>query len=88
MKQSLRLPLLFGVSLSGALAACGDNLTLPPERTPAQGSDTQELECIPDLDGIIQRDELAAAIAELDDQATRFVEQREAAEAKRAARRG
>ncbi len=62
MKQSLRLLLLFGVSLSGALAACGDNLTLPPERTPAQGSDTQELECIPDLDGIIQRDELAAAI--------------------------
>ena len=41
-----------------------------------------------DEEGERARDELAAAIAELDDQATRFVEQREAAEAKRAARRG
>ncbi len=45
-----------------ALVDCGDNLTLPPERQPAQSGATQELECIPDLDGKIQRDELAAAI--------------------------
>jgi hypothetical protein len=44
------------------LAACGDNLTLPPERAPAESGDTQELDCIPDLNGTIERDELAAAI--------------------------
>jgi acyl-[acyl-carrier-protein] desaturase len=41
-----------------------------------------------DEEGERARDELAAAIAELDVQATRFVEQREAADAKRAARAG
>jgi acyl-[acyl-carrier-protein] desaturase len=40
-----------------------------------------------DEEGERARQELAAAIAELDEQATRFVEQRDAAEAKRAARR-
>jgi len=41
-----------------------------------------------DEEGERARQELAAAIAELDEQATRFVEQRDAADAKRAARRG
>ncbi len=41
-----------------------------------------------DEEGEKARDELAAAIAALDEQATRFVEQRAAADAKRAARRG
>ena len=40
-----------------------------------------------DEEGERARQELAAAIAELDEQATRFVEQRDAADAKRAARR-
>ncbi|HET9999214.1 MAG TPA: acyl-ACP desaturase, partial [Nocardioides sp.] len=40
-----------------------------------------------DEEGERARQDLAAAIAELDEQATRFVEQRDAAEAKRAARR-
>src|SRR6478736_2179027 len=41
-----------------------------------------------DEEGERARHELAAAIADLDEQATRFVEQRDAADAKRAARRG
>ena len=40
-----------------------------------------------DEEGERARQELAAALAELDTQATRFVEQREAADAKREARR-
>jgi hypothetical protein len=40
-----------------------------------------------DEEGERAREELAAAVAALDTQATRFVEQREAAAAKRAARR-
>ena len=40
-----------------------------------------------DEEGERARQELAAAIAELDEQATRFVEQREEAAAKRAARK-
>jgi acyl-[acyl-carrier-protein] desaturase len=46
-----------------------------------------ELEGLDD-EGERARQELAAAIAELDEQATRFVAQREEAAAKRAARRG
>ncbi len=41
-----------------------------------------------DEEGERARDELVAAIAALDEAATRFVEQREAADAKRAARQG
>ena len=41
-----------------------------------------------DEEGERARQDLAAAITELDEQATRFVEQREEAAAKRAARRG
>jgi len=43
-------------------AGCGDNLTLPPQRDPASAGDSQPLECIPDLNGKLERDELAAAI--------------------------
>lgn len=42
--------------------ACGDNLTLPPEREPATSDDPAKLACTPDGDGTIARSELAAAI--------------------------
>ncbi len=55
-------PLLSLVLAALATSACGENLTLPPEREPATSEDPAELACTPDLDGVIQRDELAAAI--------------------------
>ncbi|MBK8942264.1 MAG: hypothetical protein IPM79_32835 [Polyangiaceae bacterium] len=45
-----------------ALAACGDNLTLPPDRDPAADPDPPVLSCIPNLDGQIDRSELRPAI--------------------------
>jgi hypothetical protein len=45
-----------------ALAACGDNLTLPPERDAAQSPTPVPLACVPNLDGRIDASELAAAI--------------------------
>lgn len=45
-----------------ALLACGDNLTVPPERDPATGEEPEALSCLPNLDGRIASNELAAAI--------------------------
>lgn len=45
-----------------ALVACGDNLTAPPDREPAQSPDPAALGCLPDLDGQIARAELEPAI--------------------------
>lgn len=44
------------------LAACGENLTLPPDRDPASDPPVAPLECLPNLDAKIERDELAPAI--------------------------
>lgn len=56
----MRAPVLLSLALLAA--ACGDNLTLPPEREPATSEDPAELACTPDGDGVIERSELAAAI--------------------------
>ncbi len=45
-----------------ALAACGDNLTLPPDRDPAADPDPEPLSCLPNLDQAIEKSELAPAI--------------------------
>ena len=44
-----------------AIPACGDNLTLPPDRDPASDPDPPVLSCIPNLDGKIERKELEVA---------------------------
>ena len=44
-----------------AVTACGDNLTLPPDRDPASDPDPPVLSCIPNLDGKIERKELEVA---------------------------
>lgn len=54
--------LLTCVSLAAALAACGSNQTWPPDREPYQPANLQPLECVPNLDGAIGADELAAAV--------------------------
>jgi hypothetical protein len=54
--RSTWLPLL------GLLAsACGDNLTVVPERDPYQSPEPTPLACLPDLDGRIEADELQTA---------------------------
>lgn len=45
-----------------ALAGCGENLTVPPDRDPASDPPVAPLECLPNLDGKIDRGELAPAI--------------------------
>ena len=42
-------------------AACGDNLTVPPDRDPAADPDPPVLGCVPNLDGAIARGELEPA---------------------------
>ena len=65
---ALRAPrpsLCFGVSIllaSLGFVACGDNLTLPPDRDPAADPDPPVLSCIPDLDGEIDADELQVGL--------------------------
>jgi hypothetical protein len=49
-------------SLAVAGAGCGDNLTVPPARDPAESDPLATLECVPNLDGEIQPGELATAI--------------------------
>jgi hypothetical protein len=44
------------------LTGCGDNATMPPNRMPATDGDAGALACVPNLDGKIDRDEVAAAI--------------------------
>ncbi|MEM6289772.1 MAG: hypothetical protein AAGA54_00860 [Myxococcota bacterium] len=48
----------FIVMAALALVACDGNGTLPPDRTPYEGEDEVPLDCIPNLDGIIEADEL------------------------------
>lgn len=62
MRTTFALLALLCPTLAAAGSGCGDNLTLPPERAPATGQDSPEIQCVPDLDGKIERDELAAAI--------------------------
>jgi hypothetical protein len=52
------------LALSPALTAiaCGDNLTVPPDRDPAQSPDPTALTCLPNLDMRIDRAELEPAI--------------------------
>jgi hypothetical protein len=57
-----RLPSLLLCLVATTSAACGDNLTFPPEREAATSEDPSELACTPDIDGVLRRDELAAAI--------------------------
>ncbi|HVY47500.1 MAG TPA: hypothetical protein VHB21_16540 [Minicystis sp.] len=58
-----RRTLLAGLSLLLPFAAgCGDNLTHPPSRSPAEDPDAGVLACVPNLDGRIDANELAAAI--------------------------
>ncbi|NUO51305.1 MAG: hypothetical protein HOV80_20815 [Polyangiaceae bacterium] len=45
-----------------ALAGCGDNLTIPPDRDPATDPDPLPLGCVPNLDGRIDASELQPAI--------------------------
>jgi hypothetical protein len=51
-------PLLFLL----VLTACGDNLTLPPDRDPAADPDPEPLACVPNLDERIDQTELQPAI--------------------------
>lgn len=41
--------------------ACGENLTLPPDRDPATDPEPEPLTCVPNLDGAITGSELAPA---------------------------
>lgn len=41
---------------------CGDNLSFPPDRDEAESPGVEPLACVPNLDGQITSDELAAAI--------------------------
>jgi hypothetical protein len=50
------------VALATGALACGDNLTLPPEREPAQTPPVPPLGCLPDLDGRIDGDEIVTAL--------------------------
>lgn len=52
------------VLLASLLVAsgCGENLTVPPDRDPATDPPVAPLECLPNLDGRIDRAELAPAI--------------------------
>lgn len=43
-------------------AACGENLTPPPERDPYAPPEQEPLACLPDLDGRIEAAELGAAL--------------------------
>ncbi len=45
-----------------SLTACGDNLTLPPDRDPAADPDPPVLSCIPNLDEEIDADELQVGL--------------------------
>lgn len=45
-----------------APAACGENLTQPPDRDPSKDPDPQPLSCLPNLDGRIDAVELRPAI--------------------------
>jgi hypothetical protein len=45
-----------------ALVGCGDNLSFPPDREEAKSPGIEPLACVPNLDGKIESDELAAAI--------------------------
>lgn len=49
-------------ALAFAASACGDNETVPPERTPYTGGAPAPLECVPNLDGKIEASEVAPAI--------------------------
>ncbi len=50
------------LSLLLGVAACGENLTVPPDRDPASDPPVAPLECLPNLDGKIERSELSPAI--------------------------
>jgi len=58
MKAAQILPRL----LLAALAACGDNITVPTDRDPAADPEPQPLECVPNLDEQIDESELQPAI--------------------------
>lgn len=58
-----RTPSLIATVLGlGLLAACGENLTVPPDRDPSKDPDPQPLTCLPNLDGQIDSAELQPAI--------------------------
>lgn len=50
----------FYISLTAVilLAGCSDNLTMPPEREPYQAAEPAALDCVPNLDEQIEKDEL------------------------------
>lgn len=49
---------LIALTVVSLLAACSDNLTMPPERTPYEAAQPQPLDCVPNLDGQIDATEL------------------------------
>ena len=55
----IALPLVLAIL---APLSCGDNLTYPPDRDPYLPLALKPLECVPNLDGIIDHTELSAAI--------------------------
>ena len=59
-----KLTLLALAAASVVLAACGDNLTHPPDRSTytETGSGGNALTCLPNLDGKVSNEELAAAL--------------------------
>ncbi len=61
MRTNTKQWLIFGALLTALLgtgSGCGENLTQPPERTPFTPGQTPPLECVPNLDGQIDTDEL------------------------------
>jgi hypothetical protein len=62
MDFEMKRTLLFASLLAIAAVGCGDNATLPPDRKPATDGDAGTLACVPNLDGKIDHDEVAAAI--------------------------
>lgn len=54
MRTTLYILAALGILGTG----CSDNLTLPPERDPFEAAAPQQLECVPNLDGVIEADEL------------------------------
>jgi len=55
-------PSLAALLIAASALGCGDNLTLPPEREPAQTPPVPPLGCLPDLDGRIDADEIVTAL--------------------------
>lgn len=61
-RTTLSRAVSFAFVATFATAGCSDNLTLPPERGAYQGAEPTQLDCVPDLDGRIDADELQAAL--------------------------